>query len=145
MKKMECMCITCEWVGWETLWGTYSLGERGFKRKGLTMAGRLVTDLSPRTSGLSMCDLWWTKCHWDRFFSESFGCPLPVSFHRGCTYSCIVWMMNSRPASGRSSETRSQSPDMNKLLRLWRSGPARAGVTLWEAASAFHKDKKCLQ
>jgi hypothetical protein len=25
--------------------------------------------------------LWWTKWHWDRFFSESFGFPLSVSFH----------------------------------------------------------------
>jgi hypothetical protein len=28
-------------------------------------------------------DLWWTKWHWDRFFSESFGFPLSISFHRG--------------------------------------------------------------
>jgi hypothetical protein len=27
-------------------------------------------------------DLWWTKWHWDRFFSESFGFPLSISFHR---------------------------------------------------------------
>jgi hypothetical protein len=30
----------------------------------------------------SLWDLWWTKWHWDRFFSESFGFPLSVSFHR---------------------------------------------------------------
>jgi hypothetical protein len=29
-----------------------------------------------------MWDLWWTKWHWDRFFSEYFGFPLSVSFHR---------------------------------------------------------------
>jgi hypothetical protein len=34
----------------------------------------------------SMWDLWWKKWHWDRIFSESFGFPLSVSFHRGCPY-----------------------------------------------------------
>jgi hypothetical protein len=29
-----------------------------------------------------MWDLWWTKWHWDRFFSEYFGFVLSVSFHR---------------------------------------------------------------
>jgi hypothetical protein len=29
-----------------------------------------------------MSDLWWTKWHWDRFFTEYFGLPLSVSFHR---------------------------------------------------------------
>jgi hypothetical protein len=29
-----------------------------------------------------MWDLWWTKRHWDRFFSEYFGFPLSISFHR---------------------------------------------------------------
>jgi hypothetical protein len=29
-----------------------------------------------------MWDLWWTKWHWDRFFSEFFGFPLSISFHR---------------------------------------------------------------
>jgi hypothetical protein len=28
-----------------------------------------------------MWDLWWTKWHWDRFFSESFGFLLSVAFH----------------------------------------------------------------
>jgi hypothetical protein len=32
--------------------------------------------------GPSMWDLWWTKWHWDSFFSEFFGFPLSVSFHR---------------------------------------------------------------
>jgi hypothetical protein len=30
----------------------------------------------------SMCDLWWSKWHWDRFFPEFFGFPLSISFHR---------------------------------------------------------------
>ena len=33
-------------------------------------------------SGQSMWDLWWTKCHWDKLFSEYFGFPLSISFHR---------------------------------------------------------------
>jgi hypothetical protein len=37
--------------------------------------------------GQSMWDLWWTKRHWDRFFSEYFGFTLSMSFHR---YS-ITW------------------------------------------------------
>jgi hypothetical protein len=28
-----------------------------------------------------MWDLWWTKYHWDRFFSKFFHVPLSVSFH----------------------------------------------------------------
>jgi hypothetical protein len=27
-----------------------------------------------------MWDLWWTKWHWNRFFSEYFGFPLSISF-----------------------------------------------------------------
>jgi hypothetical protein len=34
-----------------------------------------------------MWDLWWTKWHWDRFFTEYFGFPLSISFHR-CS---ITW------------------------------------------------------
>jgi hypothetical protein len=29
-----------------------------------------------------MWDLWWTKWHLDRFFTEYFGFPLSISFHR---------------------------------------------------------------
>jgi hypothetical protein len=48
----------------------------------------LLTPSSGRSSGPgsrpdhTMWDLWWTKWHWDRFYSESFGFPLSVSFHR---------------------------------------------------------------
>jgi hypothetical protein len=31
--------------------------------------------------GRSMWDLWWKKWHWDRYFSEYFGFPLPISLH----------------------------------------------------------------
>jgi hypothetical protein len=40
-----------------------------------------------------------------QFFSEFFGFPLSVSFHRGLSYSYIIWRMNNRPIGGRSSET----------------------------------------
>jgi hypothetical protein len=36
--------------------------------------------------GQSMWDLWWTKWHWDRSFSESFGFLLSVSF-----YHCSIF------------------------------------------------------
>jgi hypothetical protein len=29
-----------------------------------------------------MWDLWWTKWNWDRVFSEYFGFPQSISFHR---------------------------------------------------------------
>jgi hypothetical protein len=33
-----------------------------------------------------MWDLWWAKWHWDRFFLESYGFPLSISFHR-CSFT----------------------------------------------------------
>jgi hypothetical protein len=38
--------------------------------------------LLPSRPGQSMWDLWWTKWHWAMFFSEFFGFPLSISFHR---------------------------------------------------------------
>jgi hypothetical protein len=35
--------------------------------------------------GQFVWDLWWTKWHWDRFFSEYFGFALSVSFHKCST------------------------------------------------------------
>jgi hypothetical protein len=48
---------------------------------------RLAAGLPPRRprfdpGSVHMWDLWWTKWHWDRFFSEYFGFPLLISFHR---------------------------------------------------------------
>jgi hypothetical protein len=40
---------------------------------------RGVPDSRP---GQSMWDLWWTKWHWDRVFSEFFCFPLSISFQR---------------------------------------------------------------
>jgi hypothetical protein len=33
----------------------------------------------------SVWNLWWKNWHWDRYFSEYFGFPLLVSFHRRST------------------------------------------------------------
>jgi hypothetical protein len=48
---------------------------------------RLVAGLSPWLPEFAprsiQWDLWWTKWHWDRFFSESSGFPLSILFHRG--------------------------------------------------------------
>jgi hypothetical protein len=37
-----------------------------------------------------MWDLWWTKWHWDRFFSEFFNFFLPISFHQGSILIYII-------------------------------------------------------
>jgi hypothetical protein len=46
----------------------------------------LVAGLSLRrpdfAPGSIQWDLRWTKWHWDRFFSQFFGFPLSISFHR---------------------------------------------------------------
>jgi hypothetical protein len=43
---------------------------------------RPVTVKAGFVSGQSMWDLWWTKWHWDRVFSEFFGFAVSMSFHR---------------------------------------------------------------
>jgi hypothetical protein len=60
-----------------------------------------------------MNDLWWTKWHWNRFFSELFGFHLAVSFHRFSPYSFFIWGINNSPVGDRSSETYSHPIDMN--------------------------------
>jgi hypothetical protein len=52
-----------------------------------------------------MWDLWWTKWHWERFFSEFFCFPLSIPFHRRSPYSYIIRVMNNMSVSGSSSET----------------------------------------
>jgi hypothetical protein len=42
----------------------------------------LTAEARFRAPSQSMWDLWWTKWHWDMFFSELFGFPLSISFHR---------------------------------------------------------------
>jgi hypothetical protein len=55
--------------------------------------------LCPRQS---IYDLWWTKLRWDRFFSESFGFPLSVSFHRCSIFTRVSsggWKMGPLAAA----------------------------------------------
>jgi hypothetical protein len=40
-----------------------------------------------------MCDLWWTKWQWDRFFPEYFGFTQSISFHR-----CSITRKNEKKA-----------------------------------------------
>jgi hypothetical protein len=43
---------------------------------------KLRTGKKKEIPGRPMWDLWWTKWHWGTFFSEYFGFPLAISFHR---------------------------------------------------------------
>jgi hypothetical protein len=43
--------------------------------------------------GKSMRDLWWTKSHWERFFSEFFGFPLSVYHSTVALQTHIIWGM----------------------------------------------------
>jgi hypothetical protein len=52
-----------------------------------------------------MWDLWWTKWHWDRFFSEFFDFPLSISFHLGSPNSYIIWGMDNTPVADSNYET----------------------------------------
>jgi hypothetical protein len=64
------------------------------------------------------CSRWnlrWTHWKWNRFFSDFFGFPLSVSFHRGSPHSYITWETNNRLVGGRSSETQSHPIDMNNV------------------------------
>jgi hypothetical protein len=52
--------------------------------QGVPWLRRLVTSLSLWRPGFApgsiQWDLWWTKWHWDRFLSESYGFPLSILF-----------------------------------------------------------------
>jgi hypothetical protein len=65
---------------------------------------RASTVRGRRLTAWAVWGLWWTKWFWDRFFSELFGFPLPVSFHL-CSIVLCHQRMNNRPVAGRSSET----------------------------------------
>jgi hypothetical protein len=45
--------------------------------------------------GQSMWNLWWTKWHWDRFFSELFGFPLSVYHSTIALQTHIIWGMRN--------------------------------------------------
>jgi hypothetical protein len=71
----------------------------------------LIAGLSPRrdrfASGSVRVGFVVDKWHWDTFLAKFFGCRLLLLFHRGYPYSDMIWGMNNKPVSGRSSETSS--------------------------------------
>jgi DNA relaxase NicK len=74
-----------------------------------------------------MWDLWWTKWHCDRFFSESFVFPLSISFHSIFTHtsSLIALMMEAASTSETSVNfyhtTRRCNPQDSHLHSLTHS------------------------
>jgi hypothetical protein len=54
--------------------------------------------------GESMCDLWWTKCHWNRFFSEFFGFPVTI-ISPWLSMFIYHWGMKNKPTDDCNSET----------------------------------------
>ena len=75
--------------------------------------------------GRSMWDLWWTKWHWDRFFSEYFGFFLSISFHR-----CSIKMEKQKKPS-------SSSQVCTISLQC-------CGASVASAAGPFNNKKNCL-
>jgi hypothetical protein len=71
---------------WEhVIWNALSIRLR---LSSLSYYSKLVTPRRPGFApGQSMWDLWWTKWHWDMFFSEFFGIPLTISFQPTIIFS----------------------------------------------------------
>ena len=70
-------------------------------------------------SGHSMWDLWWTKWHWDRFFSEYLVFPLSVSCHQSSLF--VTLKLTIGRTSGRivgNSEQSSALSQCSGLLTL---------------------------
>jgi hypothetical protein len=80
----------------------------------------LVAGLSPRRPGFAsksiQWDLWWTKWHWDGFFSEFFDFPLSISSHHGLHFS-----RNSKKYFFHSPLHSSSSGDGQKVRKSGRS------------------------
>jgi hypothetical protein len=78
----------------------------------------LAAGLSPRRAGFALGSVhvgfMVEKVILGQIFSEFFGFPLSVSFHRDSPYSNIIWRINIRTIGGRSSETSSLPIDINK-------------------------------
>jgi hypothetical protein len=78
---------------------------------------RLVTGLSPRQPGITprpiQWDLWWTKWHWGRFFSEFFGFPRQYNSTIGSIFPKI---------KKNSSFIHSFTPSLILIWR-WTKGP----------------------
>jgi hypothetical protein len=75
----------------------------------------LFAGLSPRRPGFagqSMWDLWWTKWHWDRFFSEFFGFPLWIYHSTVTLQTHIIWGMCNMLAKRQASMLGSDPPHL---------------------------------
>jgi hypothetical protein len=70
-----------------------------------------------------MWNLWWTKWHWDRFFSEYFGFALSVSFHR-----CSI--------------TRKNRQNLIIFITGLHNKPQGCGASVASAAGLFTTKKK---
>jgi hypothetical protein len=56
-----------------------------------------------------MWDLWWTKWHWDSYFSEFFGFPLSIH-HSTVDLQTYIWEMRNMLAERQASTLGSDPP-----------------------------------
>jgi hypothetical protein len=76
-----------------------------------------------------MWDLWWTKWHWDRFFSEFFGLPLSVYHSAVAVQTHIIWGMRNmlakksrHPRLGLTHPTFRKKKKIVGVMSSWISG-----------------------
>ena len=101
-----------------------------------------------------MCDLWWKKWHWDRFFSEHFGLPLSVSFHQCSTLILSIlcsYQKDKRSKPGNHSKSNALSQigedwiekyfhlDFRSLISNTKSPKQK--LLFWD--TLCHKDSSC--
>jgi hypothetical protein len=115
-----------------------------------------------RSRGQSMWDLWWTKCHWDRFLPEYFGFPLSVSFHRCSitrknekTVIIFITGLHNKPQGCDASEASAAGPFTKKntytqimvsscSLLVWKQ-MKRCWCCLWQITNyVFVWDTNCV-
>jgi hypothetical protein len=81
--------ISETFLNWMRPQGLNWMRPQGLIRERRRRRGRRTNQITgcPQRPGFALgsiqWDLWWTKWHWDSFFSESFGFPVSISFHRG--------------------------------------------------------------
>jgi hypothetical protein len=61
-----------------------------------------------------MWDLWWTKWHWDRFFSEFFGFSLSIYHSTVVLQTHIIWGMPNMLAKKQASMLGSDPPHLQE-------------------------------
>jgi hypothetical protein len=70
-----------------------------------------------------MWDLWWTKLHWDRFLSESFGFPRLISFHFCSEFTHISTGGCAKGPLETQFHRDIVSPQCNKRKIYWNAVP----------------------